>query len=327
MKASVFFWVMAFGATPGVGMTQNLVENGSFEDYLQCPDDLYQIDRAVGWSAIVGSPDYFNACSDTIVTDVPANGVGYQHAFEGEAYVGCGTYASWGLAREPIQSQLITPMVAGQSYFLSMQVSPGGFGSIQSYTVGLASSGIGIRFSTGELGWSLDLLDNAPVVHFATVLQDTSQWTLLTGYFVADSAYQFVQIGNSLTDAATQSLVIDPGAASEAAYAFVDDVCVSAQPGVCAIADGVAEGTHGRAGLCITQGPGGVSVTWSPTISAAPLQLLVTDAAGKVIVRSDVHQKDRVLIDASLLSPGLFCARLLSANEPSLASKFVFFSP
>lgn len=42
---------------------QNLVPNGDFEDYTQCPDYVSQIDRAVGWfRPTEGTSDYLHAC-------------------------------------------------------------------------------------------------------------------------------------------------------------------------------------------------------------------------------------------------------------------------
>jgi hypothetical protein len=42
---------------------QNLVGNGSFEDTVQCPDYLNQVDRATDWFASSGTSDYFNSCA------------------------------------------------------------------------------------------------------------------------------------------------------------------------------------------------------------------------------------------------------------------------
>lgn len=313
--------------TAGTFNAQNLVVNGSFDDYYTCPDDVSQIDRVMGWSAIIGSPDYFNACSDTLVSDVPVNGRGFQQAYDGDGYVGCGTYASSFLVREPFQSQLAASMVPGQVYYLSMRVSPGGFGYIPSYTVGLASSGIGMRFSTVELDWSLDLLNNAPALHLSTILQDTAQWITLSGWYIPDSAYQFVQIGNFLTDALTQSVVIDPGAASDAAYAFVDDVCVSATPGVCAIAEGAPELASNGIGLVVTHEGGDIVLDWSGSVKVGEVEVMVVDAAGRAIWRSGAGRSGRATIQATLFSTGIHCVRAVSTDGTSLASKFMFLSP
>lgn len=319
-------WVFGWLLLPALLRGQNLVSNGSFEQYSSCPDDLFQIDRALGWSAIVGSPDYFNACSDTVVTGVPANGVGYQHASDGQAYIGSATYATGQLAREPVQAELTMPMEIGQLHFLSMRVSPGGFGSIQSYTAGLASSGIGLRFSTIALDWSLDLLDNAPVLHMSSVLEDTSQWTTLAGYYVPDSAYRFVQIGNFFTDAATQSQLMDPGALTMAAYAFIDDVCVSALPGVCASPDGTPEGPNDGSGMAITYGLNGITLSWSISARVGQGLMHIYDGAGRVVWQSSVLCSDSVLIETSVLAPGLYSARLQFTTGVVHTSKFVLHS-
>ena len=59
---------------------QNLVPNGSFEEYGECPNNGAQIDRAIGWSAFRRSPDYFNSCDEGSVASVPFNFIGEQFA-------------------------------------------------------------------------------------------------------------------------------------------------------------------------------------------------------------------------------------------------------
>ena len=75
---------------------QNLVPNPSFEDTVSCPDNLAQIDKAVGWSSYRITPDYFNSCSSASAfpsVSVPSNQWGTQSAKTGNAYAGLITYS------------------------------------------------------------------------------------------------------------------------------------------------------------------------------------------------------------------------------------------
>ena len=91
-------------------IAQNVVPNPSFEEYTVCPDDLAQIENAVGWSTFWGSADYYNVCSGNSLTGIPANAFGYQAAYIGDAYIGCYTYKNGPIYREYAQAQLIAPL-------------------------------------------------------------------------------------------------------------------------------------------------------------------------------------------------------------------------
>jgi hypothetical protein len=101
------------------------VPNWSFEDTLSCPDNLGQVDKAIGWSSYRVSPDYFNACADTISpwggsVTVPKNYFDFQYPKSGNAYVGLYTLSlGGGNVREMIGIQLSQPLTIGQEYFAS----------------------------------------------------------------------------------------------------------------------------------------------------------------------------------------------------------------
>jgi hypothetical protein len=71
---------------------QNLVPNGSFEQYYSCPVFNGEADTCIGWHSFggiigaTGTPDYFNSCS--IVVGVPDNLCGRQMAYQGNGYMG-----------------------------------------------------------------------------------------------------------------------------------------------------------------------------------------------------------------------------------------------
>ena len=77
---------------------QNLVPNGDFETYSQCPDNIGLVHLAVPWTNTGGgtTPDYFHVCGPPIIAPpdtfpnagVPENVFGFQSAHSGEAYAG-----------------------------------------------------------------------------------------------------------------------------------------------------------------------------------------------------------------------------------------------
>lgn len=123
---------------------QNLVPNGSFEEYTECPSIMAQVPYATGWSVFSQSPDYFHACNTNDSMDVPLNLVGYQPAFDGEGYAGVVTFLEGSQYRECVQHELAEPLIPGGTYYLSMVASPGGFGNDpDNNSTRCAASGVG----------------------------------------------------------------------------------------------------------------------------------------------------------------------------------------
>jgi hypothetical protein len=228
---------------------QNLVPNASFEETDTCPYSIgfQDGDRPLNWSSYLESPDYFNACAgslqdiDTLV-GVPLNGWGYQAAMDGDAYVGFFAGSTTDEFREYVGAQLLEPLVIGQTYHVSFWVNLAWDGSYW-YTGG-ACNNVGMLFATHSNTW---VEPNHPAfpfrnyaqVYSATVIADTADWTLVSGSFTADSAYQFVVLGNFFDNAHTLVVPIPPGA-GEVVYYFVDDICVSPDPLGC-VSTGIEE--------------------------------------------------------------------------------------
>lgn len=67
------------------------------------------------------------------------------------------------------------------------------------------------------------LMSNSAHVYSDSLLNDTANWVQIKGSFIADSAYQYVVIGNFFDDFNTDTLNC-----SSASYAFIDMICVQA---------------------------------------------------------------------------------------------------
>ena len=214
--------------------TQNRVPNWSFEEYTECPTNLSQIDYALGWQRIGGSPDLYNSCGVSDTVNVPTSFQGYQEAHTGNGYAGVVTY-HWD-GREYIQAQLNAPLSLGERCYVSMYVSPGGYANVGQISPELMSSGVGLRMSVSPYPIPDDWMVfdfNAAIVYMDEILQDTATWTRLYAEFVPDSAYEYVQLGNFFAEDSTLGIEVDPDGGAVYAYAFIDDVCISQTPGVC----------------------------------------------------------------------------------------------
>jgi hypothetical protein len=210
----------------------NLVPNPSFEDTSYCVTGSGQIQASLGWQSFAESPDYFNPCTQVPNVSVPYNWGGYQQPSSGNAYGALGTYSSaFGQmnVREFIGTPLSIPLSIGTKYYVSLKVSL----SISSAIwTNCATNNIGAGFSTVPYHWSTNPLNvtNNPKVYSNSIITDTVNWTTIFGSFTADSAYQYIVLGNLFDDMNTDTLIVDASASPYpncAAYYFVDDICVS----------------------------------------------------------------------------------------------------
>lgn len=235
MKKNLVFAIMICLAK--ISNAQNFLSNPSFEDYSQCPDANDQVVYCVGWEAWCATPEYCNGCT-AIGPSVPHNGGGFQFAATGEAYCGFYTYFSPTYValhpkniRENIASQLSSPLSIGNTYFISIKMN-------LSNNSTCASNNIGVKFTTQSYAqyagvndsFATPLTNNFAQLYSLLPIYDTLNWVELSGSFVADSAYQYVVIGNFFDDAHTDTPIIT--APPCYAYYYVDDVCVTSNEGV-----------------------------------------------------------------------------------------------
>lgn len=236
--------------TLGLGHSQaqiNLVPNPSFEDYLSCSDLTSQPYNAVGWFSGRESPDYFNICDTLNNTGsnnvgIPHNCFGFQNPFDGNAYMGIGVYS--GLSnppsdyREYICSKLTSSLNIGNKYYLSLMVSLTQ-GDISTVTFKYACNNIGILFTMDSLKENMPLLypsiPNFAHLHASSIISDTMNWINVCGEFIADSAYNYINIGNFFSDTATQSINYFTTGNDNYAYYYIDNIIVTEDSIACNI--------------------------------------------------------------------------------------------
>lgn len=207
-----------------VSFSQNLVLNPSFEDTVSCPNNLDQINRAIGWSSYRESPDYFNSCSSSgNISGVPLNIMDFQIPRTGFSYAGFATILTTAVNyREYIGVSLSHPLTVGQNYFVSFFVS-----RVCNTTQhkNISTNKIGALFSTVQYSFSNPApINNFCQVYTDSIITDTLNWTKIDGVFTADSAYSFICIGNFYDDTLTSIYKID--STDIASYYFIDDISV-----------------------------------------------------------------------------------------------------
>lgn len=200
MKPLIVFGVLAL-LCPRSGTAQNLVPNGSFEDFYNCPVGFAQVYQVQRWiSPFNQSADYLHACNGLTTNGVPYSFFGYQMAADGDGYMGMCTYRSLNpVYREFIQTELDTPLVVGVPVCLSFKMAVGGFGSFGGSSPIYTCAGMGMKFFIQTpVDWENYLYPNTAALYMDYTPADTSQWYLVNGVYIPDSAYTHLVIGNFL---------------------------------------------------------------------------------------------------------------------------------
>jgi len=229
----------------------NVVPNPSFEEYDTCHAVLGFFDTDDGplhWFSGGGTPDYYQSCLLVGAANaVPQSFAAFQYAEDGGAYVGVGTFQLPNGFREYVMAELLTALTPGQTYYVSFYANAAWNGSETYPQCYIASSHIGALFTMQPRPWTIDdpwpVAGNTAQVYHPWVVSDTVGWTLVSGSFVADSAYQYLMIGNHFDNSITDTVHFAHYAWLPKAYTLIDNVCVSTDPLGCPMASGVVEVT------------------------------------------------------------------------------------
>ena len=300
---------------------QNRVPNPSFEDFDVCPQTIgFQPGgKPQQWEKWLWSPDYFNSCAGLLndvdtVLDVPLNGFGFQYAFDGEGYVGMATYQDD--YREYVGCELTSPLVVGETYYLSFQANVATGGNY--WNPKLASNNLGLLFTmepnvwTGLSGPSFPFRNYAHL-HSEAILADTVNWVEVSGVFTADSAYRYLVIGNFFEDALTDTLGLE-GFSTYAAYYFVDAVCVTTATEYCEFSTGIQDPDIHMPRLW----PNPASDVLNINGLSGAYQ--IHDVLGRCVWQDGDHGSGGVGVDVSNWSLGRYVVR---GNDGSFVQQFV----
>jgi hypothetical protein len=228
-----FFFLSSISA-----IGQNLVPNPSFEDYSSCPTGQDQIGLAEGWfkcSKSASTPDYYNVCAPSSGFGIPSSVAAYQEENRScGAYAGLLTWENVANGREHIGIELSQQLTIGQRYYLSF-LTVMGEDKVGALQFGMPSNNIGMRLTTVEYDGSNPApIDNFAQVYSEVIITDSANWALVSGSFIADSAYGYLMLGNFFdnlnTDTSNYSCTECFNVES---YYLVDDVCISTDSALC----------------------------------------------------------------------------------------------
>ncbi len=174
------------------------------------------------WNQI-GSADYFNGSCTTGLFKVPKNTFGVAYPVSGLAYGGVICYRKPDEIKEYVQQHLITPLIAGKTYYTSFYVS-------LSDRFTMAIKNVGVYFSvTQPTIVSNPYISVTPQVENQNgFLTDTTGWTKIDGYFTAQGGEEYITIGNFNSNIHTDTLYVGtndpPPGNPDGAYYYIDSV-------------------------------------------------------------------------------------------------------
>jgi hypothetical protein len=231
----IFIFILLYSGTSIGQAFQNLVPNGSFETYTQCPNNSSQVYFAQPWTGpSTNNSDYLNACapgSFNVPYYAGINNVypAYLPAKDGNAYAGIYSYQLNNF-REYLQVELLDTLQMGVCYYVEFYAA-----NIQH--VKYRSNNIAANLSPTSNPINLPYpgtVINVPmhIVNYGNpVLPDTVCWQRISGLYSAVGNEQFMTIGNFRDDSHTDTVNIYlPGTGAyndfTAAYIFIDAVSV-----------------------------------------------------------------------------------------------------
>lgn len=211
---------------------QNLVHNGGFEVYTN-NGGIYIEDNVPHWFAYFSTPDYYSTVlmGEAGLLDycgtLPHGGKGmaggYQYGYFPDIP---------GYNREYIQGVLTEPLKKNTLYYAEMYVKP----MLKSPVINFGINRLGIAL-TGKHYTHMDsthllLIETTPEVAYSgAVITDRTEWTKISGCFLAEGGETKIIIGNFNKDADTDTAQI-PGAFGEEifhlrmSYYLFDDILV-----------------------------------------------------------------------------------------------------
>jgi len=278
---------------------QNWVPNPGFEETDTCTFGL-GLGELYHWYSAYLTSDHLQSCLPYgSANGLPLNIFTYQQPFEGNSCAGVLTYDAdsgqeW---REWLMVPLLDTMVPGQIYYCSFRANTAFGGDTANQLTWLASDHLGMLFTTYDRQWIWGdpypaAINQAHILH-PQIVSDTVGWTLVSGSFVADSAYTYLMIGNFFSNALVDTLhlaVLGPGL-DVYGYTLIDAVCVSPNQAGCELSHGVEE--IGRAGPYVYPNPAADALVIGNT---AGRDAVVLDMLGRRVWSGRVSH-DRFAVD------------------------------
>jgi OOP family OmpA-OmpF porin len=312
--------------------SQNLIANGSFENYTSPIDcgaggfanySTFPVNHVVDNWYGYNSPDYFiSLCSNGPLPnqygfDVPANIFGYSLAKNNNSYIGISVFqANNSEYKEYIYQQLLSPLQMGKIYCLSFYISKA---DRKEYAV--KNIGAYICNTLPSMVSNMHINAIPQVVNTNGFVSDTTQWTEIQGCFIVNGGEQYIIIGNFNSNVNTDTLYTgtnnpisgDP----QYSYYYIDDITLIDQSTV-----GLNEFDAGKS-FKIYPNPnnGMMQLSYSITEKA---EFVLTDITGRIINSYTLDESRKSIdIKEQELKAGIYFYTVKQSNRILKQDKIV----
>ncbi|GAB3950375.1 hypothetical protein GCM10028805_28270 [Spirosoma harenae] len=179
-----YFWLFVWFVIylPGIVVGQNLVPNGSFENFRNCPIHDNQLEEAIPWyNPNKATPDFYNHCYDfgQLILQ-PHSGNGAAHLFfdvDWEEYLGI---------------ELTQPLIANECYYFEMYVATNTPSKYITETIGAHFSTQPVTSTnTSMFRVTPQILDNIPRNGVGNL-----EWHRVSGVISAQGGERYLTIGS-----------------------------------------------------------------------------------------------------------------------------------
>jgi hypothetical protein len=291
----------------------NLVLNPSFEDTAHMTFGTPYLITANWWNPNGANADYFTPLSAEFDPSTPisgailhapmSEGLGYQLAQDGGAYVGMVTAQSTGETRDYVQGFLSQPLEGGETYCVSFWLAMSDSSGLQScdYHVAFTNSLI-YQDDSGNMN-----LPNA--IHFDIASIDGVSWTYFSDLYTALGGEQYIYLGSQSDNAELDCIV--PFSAAwlwNEAYVLLDNVSV-VKSSECTLGIAKASGSDG-----VTLFPNPAS-NWIEirSDSANDCQFRLYSMSGEMLL-NQIEVKEGQHIDLTGIAPGIYIGEVSTSK-------------
>ena len=224
----------------------NLVLNPSFEQYSECPEAFDQIRFVTHWDGIDTTyhlsdsvyydplclPEYCNVCSNPSLgyASVPFNGDFYQNPRTGNGLAEMRMYDDTLITRDPrdirdyLQGKLCTQLEAGTAYCVTIYVNLNECSSYGIDKIGTYLDDGSIDKLQDSFGCAKPQTNYVPQIYSRTIINDTENWVMIQGAFIATGTEKFITIGNFFSHSNID--IESTGRGGGYSFYLIDDVSV-----------------------------------------------------------------------------------------------------
>jgi hypothetical protein len=321
-----------------------MIQNGSFEELIACPDIIEfpinaSIQFAIGWNDAcsesvmdyASSPDLFNTCNSGVLS-VPSNWYGYQEPYDGEGYAGIfiNSYPQGGGYRDFIQNTLVQSIPVGCKYKLSFRFS---YATNNSYK----SDGLQFIFSNSKLTIPNNAAilngtfftydeDSVTILRFPELLEaDTTDWGYFEREFYTNAPAKYLTIGSILDSASTNNVfgwVTPFWGIQGKSGGYFDDIRLIQLDSNCVT--GVNE-VEKKESVKVYPNPIFNELNIITQSINGKFEVTILDATGRLIQNEQFSGIGTHTLNLSGLAPGIYYCRVMQGNEVVVVEKVTKF--